>query len=59
MENLLMSFKAFNVNGFNYLLYNLINNMYLILLIICAILTVVLSLKMHIDETAPDEQNVL
>lgn len=59
MSNLIDSFRVFNINAFNYLLYNLKNNLYLILLIICAVLTVMLNLKAHIDETAPDEQNVL
>jgi hypothetical protein len=56
---LIDSFRVFNINAFNYLLYDLKNNLYLILLIICAVLTVMLNLKAHIDETAPDEQNVL
>lgn len=59
MSNLIDSFRVFNINAFNYLLYDLKNNFYLILLIICAVLTVMLNLKAHIDETAPDEQNVL
>lgn len=59
MYSLLNSFRVFNINAFNYLLYDFKNNIYLILLIVCAILTVILSLKSHIDETAPDEQNIL
>ena len=59
MSNLIDSFRVFNINAFNYLLYDLKNNLSLILLIICAVLTVMLNLKAHIDETAPDEQNVL
>ncbi len=59
MSNLIDSFRVFNINAFNYLLCDLKNNLYLILLIICAVLTVMLNLKAHIDETAPDEQNVL
>lgn len=59
MNNLINSFRGFNINAFNYLLYDLKNNLYLILLIICAVLTVMLNLKTHIDETAPDEQNIL
>lgn len=59
MNNLINSFRVFNINAFNYLLYDLKNNLYLILLIICAVLTVMLNLKTHIDETTPDEQNIL
>lgn len=59
MNNLINSFRVFNINAFYYLLYDLKNNLYLILLIICAVLTVMLNLKTHIDETAPDEQNIL
>lgn len=59
MGNIIDSFRVFNINAFNYLVYDFKNNLYLILLILCAVLTVMLSLKMHVDETAPDEQNIL
>lgn len=58
-QNLLQSFVAFNVNAWNYFVYYMVNNFYIIILIACAVLTIVLGLKDVIDVNVTEEQNIL
>lgn len=58
-QNLIQSFLTFNVNAFNYFVYYLTNNLYIIILIACAIATIMLGLKDVVDVNVAEEQAIL
>ena len=59
MSELVHSFIAFNVNGFNHLTYMLSQNWGLAVLLIAAIITAVLYVKETIVMTTRDEQHII
>ena len=53
------SFKAFNINGLNSLIYAFASNWWLFLLVIGAISTSVMALTSKIGSVVREEQNVI
>lgn len=56
---ILDNFLAFNINAFNQILYIMTSNLYLFGLLVCAILTVIFSMKEELEATVDDEQLIL
>lgn len=59
MSTLINSLIAFHVNGFSYLVYNVMSNFYVLIMIFCAVLTVLVNLKEVAEENVIEEQNIL
>lgn len=59
MENIINMFIAFNINGWNNLMYTLSTNWCFVLMIICAGIGMALYSKIEIANTAEDKQNIL
>lgn len=53
------SLKAFHINAVNGLRYNFATNWYLILLVVAAVISVVLSVKEQSASVVHEEQNIL
>lgn len=59
MGEILHSFVAFNINGFNHLTYMLSQNWGLAVLLIAAVMTAILYVKETIVMTTRDEQHII
>ena len=56
---MLNSFKAFNINGFNNLIYMFTSNFWSLFMVVGVIGIIILSLKETIDTSIKDEQNII
>lgn len=59
MNSFLQSFGAFNVNGFNNLIYIMSSNLWSILIALGAAFTVIMKLKEETDYAVREEQSIL
>lgn len=59
MHELLHSFIAFNVNGFNHLTYMLSQNWSIAIILLAAVITTILYVKETIVMTTRDEQHII
>ena len=59
MQELLHSFVAFNVNGFNNLHYLISQNISYAVILVAAVITSILYLKETIVTTVRDEHNII
>lgn len=59
MSEIIHSFIAFNVNGFNHLTYMLSQNWSIAILLIAAVITAILYVKETIVMTTRDEQHII
>lgn len=59
MHELIHSFIAFNINGFNHLTYMLSQNWSIAILLFAAVITAVLYAKETIVMTTRDEQHII
>lgn len=59
LKQMAEAFGAFNKNGLNSLLYIMQQNLWFVVIAICAIASMVFMLKREIDYSVNEEQNVL
>ncbi|ADU23754.1 hypothetical protein Rumal_3291 (plasmid) [Ruminococcus albus 7 = DSM 20455] len=59
MADIIHSFIAFNVNAFNHLVYLLSQNISIIIILIAAVLTAVLSLKDVVVKSTRDQRPMI
>ncbi len=59
MGQLFASFIAFNINGFNYMVYQATSNFYVLIMIACAVASAVVNLREVMEEYVVEEQNIL
>lgn len=59
MSTLWAAFSAFNVNGASYLMYNIGNNLWYLLIAASAVACIVMYLKEELDVTVREEQQAI
>jgi hypothetical protein len=59
MAEIIHSFIAFNINGFNHLYYMLSHNISIVIILIAAVITSVLSIKDVVLMSTRDEQHII
>ena len=58
-ENYVESLRAFNINAYSNLMYQIQTNIWILLLIVASAGTTFLGLKDRVERTVKEEQNVL
>ena len=58
-EQILESFKAFNVNSMNSLAYTVKTNIWILLTIIGAVILIILNVREEIEDYVPEEIDIL
>ena len=58
-QQILESFLAFNINGFNNLLYIIQSNLWIVLSIIGATAIIVMNVREEIEDYVTEEQNII
>lgn len=53
------SFKAFNINGLNYLIFMIKSNIWVIIMMFAVIGTVIMELKAEVDKAVRDEHHII
>ena len=59
IQELRASFEAFNQNGLNSLIYIMQQNLWFVVIAVCAILSMVMMLKREVDYSVNEEQTIL
>lgn len=59
IEQIIESFRAFNINSINNLIYILETNFWLILSIVGVIAIVIMNLKEELEDYVTEEQNII
>lgn len=59
MDEIIQMFIAFNVNGFNHLLYTISTNWFFVIMILCAGISMIMYTKMEVEMTVEDKQNIM
>ena len=59
IEQIIESFRAFNINSINTLIYILETNFWLILSIVGVIAIVIMNLKEELEDYVTEEQNII
>ncbi len=59
IEQIIESFRAFNINSINNLIYILETNFWLILSIVGVVAIVIMNLKEELEDYVTEEQNII
>ena len=59
MDELWTAFIAFNRNALSYLIYYFSQNIFFMIIVVCAVITTVFHLKEKIDTTVRDEERAI
>lgn len=59
IEQIIESFRAFNINSINNLIYILESNFWLILSIVGVVAIVIMNLKEELEDYVTEEQNII